>query len=354
MDSRTAIERLEQAPRLGWAERATPLERHPTLAAAAGLRELWCKRDDQTDPVRGGSKARKLDFILARPPYCDAPSWASVGAIGSSHLLSLVDAAIQLDRTVDAFSFWIPPDPGVSRTLQAIATGPSRIHYRRTRLGLALRWPRALTGPRIGGVPVIAAGGTDPVGTLGMVRAGLELAAQLGSTIPPSRLYIAVGSGGAAAGIAIGLGLAGLPIEVHAVAIVEHIFLSRRRLDGLVAATTDELSRFVTIPAGFAPAPLAIRRGSVGRAYGRPTEASAAAAALLRRFGLAGEGIYTGKAFECLRQDVAAGAVSSAIFWMSGSGVSAPAGASEEGCADWTEALPLRLQSDLQRATRSE
>jgi D-cysteine desulfhydrase len=353
VDPRAAIELIERAPRLGWVDEPTPLEPNPTLAEATGLRSLWCKRDDLAEPVRGGAKGRKLDYILARPPYRDAPVWASSGAIGSSHLLSLVDAAASLGRRLDAYSFWIPPTPGALQTLRAIAAASSRLEYRRTRVALALRWPRALFGARIKGVPVVAPGGTDPVGTLGMVRAGLELAAQLPAGAAPSRLYLAVGSGGAAAGVAIGLGLSKIPIEVHAVSIVERVFLSRRRFDGIVRQTLNELSRHFPLPAGFAPAPVVIRRTSLGPGYGRLTEGSTAAASTLVDAGLPGEGIYTGKAFDCLSQDATRGAVTDAIFWLSGSDVGSTPEAAWDQPEGWLERLPSGLQSDLRHAMQT-
>lgn len=350
VDSRTAIDLLDRAPRLGWVNQPTPLESNRSLAAQVGLAELWCKRDDLAGPVRGGSKARKLDFILARAPFRDADSWASSGAIGSSHLLALADAATVLERRVEAYAFWIPPTDTVLATLKAITDGPASIRYQRTRVGLGLRYPNLFVGSRVAGVPVVAPGGTDPIGTLGMVRAGLELAAQLPSE-PPSRLYLAVGSGGAAAGIAIGLGLAEVPIEVHAVSVVERVLLSRARFDRVVRSAVAELSHLMPIPAGFAPAPVVIRSEHLGSGYGVATDASTAAAAQLQGASLPGEGIYTGKAFDCLRADAASGVVDRAVFWMSGSGVAGadPSPAEEPG-SSWQLGLPRRLQVALARA----
>lgn len=80
----------------------TPL---PLLAAELGLAWLGVKRDDQLDALSGGSKPRKLDYLLAAPPFADAPSWAAVGAIGSGNLVALTGAAAVLGRRLDAHVF---------------------------------------------------------------------------------------------------------------------------------------------------------------------------------------------------------------------------------------------------------
>lgn len=321
----TTHEAIDAVPRLGWADTPTPLDPAPGLAAAIGLDELLCKRDDQSGPIRGGTKVRKLDMLLADPRFRDAPSWASVGAVGSSHLLALADAAELLDRELHAYVFWTPVSEGVSESYRALRAGPTRLYTTANRPTLALRWPRALTGPTVGGVPVVPAGGTDPVGTVGTVRAGLELVAQLDALSAdeprPTRLYIAVGSGGAAAGISIGLGLAGVPVEVHAVATVERVFLSRRRLERLQRDAVRLIFGAAGPPAGFAPADVRIRRSFLGRGYGQTTPDSSRCAGLLQAHGLPGEPIYTGKALACLERDACEGEVRRAVFWMTAGGM---------------------------------
>ena len=317
---------LDSIPRLGWPAEPTPLDERPALAAALGLDRLWVKRDDLAGPIRGGSKVRKLDVLLADPRFCEAPAWASVGAIGSSHLLALADAASLMSRSLHAYTFDMPPSHGVQDVVRAISAGSAHVYHRRTRTGLALRWPRAVFGPSIGGVPVIPAGGTDAVGTVGMIRGGLEFVSQIreqASDVLPDRLYIAVGSGGGAAGVSIALGLAHLPIEVHAVSTVERHLLSRRRFDRVVGDAVRLLFRDAGPPTGFAPARVHMRRGFLGRGYGVATADSDGAAARLRAHGLPGEPIYTGKALACLEHDARAGVVQDAVFWMTAGPVSA-------------------------------
>ena len=64
-------------------------------------------------------------------------------------------------------------------------------------------------------------GGSTPLGAVGYVNAGLELAAQVreGLLPEPQAIVLPVGSGGTAAGLALGLGIAGLRSKVVGVAV---------------------------------------------------------------------------------------------------------------------------------------
>src|SRR5919199_4114314 len=79
-------------------------------------------------------------------------------------------------------------------------------------------WLRRLR-PRTHWVP---AGGSSPLGALGHVNAALELAEQVrrGHRPAPARLVVPFGTGGTAAGLALGLALAGLEATVVAVGLL--------------------------------------------------------------------------------------------------------------------------------------
>ncbi len=115
------IDRVEALPRLGWVEASSPVESCSELARAMGLDGLWVKRDDTLGlhhGLHGGTKVRKLDLLLAAPPWRDAPRWASIGAIGSGHLVALSTAARLLDRTLHAHLFWEQPLPALLNHVQ--------------------------------------------------------------------------------------------------------------------------------------------------------------------------------------------------------------------------------------------
>jgi D-cysteine desulfhydrase len=151
---------------------------------------------------------------------------------------------------------------------------------------------------------------------MGTVRAGLELAQQIrdGEIPEPERLYVALGSGGTAIGLAIGLALGGARTQVHAVAVVEHLLSAGPRLHGLTRDALAELARWkIPLPEG--PLPLVVERGHVGRAYAHPTAESLAAVEAIAAEGVHLEPVYTGKAMAALLADARHARPRNVLFW---------------------------------------
>jgi D-cysteine desulfhydrase len=318
------------------------------------LDSLRVKRDDLTQPLGGSSKTRKLDYLLASEPWASASEWAAVGAIGSGQLVSLVSSAKLLDRRVRAYLFWQKPSLQVLASLAFVANGPTSLRYRSSRLALALSWPLALFGSKMGSAVVVPPGATCPIGTLGAVRGGLELARQLTRSDEPlpDRVYVAIGSGGTAVGFAIGLGLGGVRTEVHAVSVVERLFIGKLRLRRHKRQTMKLLR-----PVGLTgeAAPIVLRREFAEPAYGRGSDKSRAATVLLRSDGVPGDEVYTGKAFACLMEDAKSGAVKRPLLLMTNRSdalVGRPGGDRLAGAtaASWLDLLPGPLQARLHRA----
>lgn len=333
---------LDPIPRLGWVVASSPLEDAPGVAASCGLASLRVKRDDLLPPLLGGGKPRKLDFLLAREPFASAPRWAAAGAIGSGALVALCAAARELGRALDAHLFWTAPSDGVLDNLAFTATHAASLTFHASRAELALARPSLLVGGTSRGARVIPPGATTPVGTLGFVRAGLELAAQLreADAPAPTRVYLPLGSGGSAAGLAVGLALAACDVEVVAVAVVERALASRRRLDGLVADVLAELGRWGIAPPPRAPR-LALDHRHAGRGYAVPTAAGLAACAVFREAGVGVEPIYGGKAAAAMLDDARAGRVERAIFWHTARRGPLP------HADDWRSRLPAALRRRL-------
>ncbi|XYH95018.1 hypothetical protein ACMHYB_45525 [Sorangium sp. So ce1128] len=70
MRDAAALRMIDRIPRLGWVGAPSPVAALPRLASALGLDFLGVKRDDLCEPVHGGMKMRKLDYVLAAPPRC--------------------------------------------------------------------------------------------------------------------------------------------------------------------------------------------------------------------------------------------------------------------------------------------
>ncbi|MFT3767084.1 MAG: pyridoxal-phosphate dependent enzyme [Minicystis sp.] len=307
---------LDAIPRLGWVCDPTPITALPRTAASLGLAYLGVKRDNLLDPPFGGSKPRKLDYVLAAPPFTEAPVWSSSGGIGSGSLVALTAAAERLGRRLRAHMFWTPLSDGVADNLAFTASGPSTIFFYESRLRMALRRPSVLLCEREAGIPVLPPGASSPRGDIGTIRAGLELAQQIrDGVIPePDRLYVALGSGGTAVGLAIGLALGGVRTQVTAVSVVEHLLSAGPRLRMLERAAIAELARW-NIPAPALPLPLTIDRAHVGPAYAHPTAESMAAVERMAAEGIHLDPVYTGKAMAALLADAREGGMRNVIFW---------------------------------------
>ena len=338
---------LDPIPRLGWITRPTPVDVLPEAAADLGFGWFGVKRDDQGPALRGGNKTRKLDFLLAAEPFASAPRWASVGAIGSGHLAAMTLAAAELGRSLEAHAFWEPISASVLDNLACIASGPTELIYRRNRLTLALRSTRVVRGLRDGPVPAIPPGGSVPEGVVGIVAGALELAEQIrsGEVPRPDVIFLPWGTGGTAAGIALGMALAGLPVPVRAVATVEPWFVTRAALSRLVRQAITFMAGFgLSPPPDFTLPQVTPVRGFVGRGYGHVSPASEQAVTWLSSRGPAAEPIYGGKALAAMRAQAPEFAGRSVLYWLTSHRGALP---SEP---DWRDRLPAALASRLDRA----
>ncbi|MBT3220165.1 MAG: pyridoxal-phosphate dependent enzyme [Proteobacteria bacterium] len=333
---------LDVIARLGWVEEPTPLLSCDEEASRRALASLTIKRDDLTSPLVGGTKTRKLDFLLASPEWQGQKKWASVGAIGSGHLVALAAAAKELEAHLDAHMFWEPISQGVKENLAFVAGGPTTIRYYGNRISMVLRRPRLVSGGIIGGAKVVPPGASSPIGTLGLVRAGLELADQVaaGELPSPDHLYVAYGSGGTAAGLALGLALGGLRPTIHAVTATERVISTQSRLDQLIAGTEEALKAAGLLSQTVKAAPLTIDRRFLGRGYGRATKASIEACQKWAGvFPL--EPIYSGKAMAALLSDTQELEGQNVLFWVTAHGGALPE------TNDWQQKLPRALSTRL-------
>lgn len=334
-------------PSLGWVQGPSPITHLDALARHLGLGALDVKRDDLLSGLHGGTKVRKLDVLLATPPYETALRFASAGAIGSGHLATCTAAALALGRHLDAHVFFEPLSAGVLENLAFVASGPTTLVAYGSRLELLARRPGLVLSTRADGLPAIAPGATQPAGVAGVARAGLELAEQVrqGVLEAPEVVYCALGSGGTAAGLALGLGLAGVRAEVRAVATVERVLSPTRRVRRLIAEAARWLERRGVRAKAEDAVPVRLVRSQLGTGYGVASAQSLAAVELLRSEGLDLEPIYTGKAFAGLLADAArSGRPRRVLFWNTVH--RGPLGHD----AHWRARLPPRLDRYLERS----
>lgn len=304
-------------PRLGtpprrfdWASLPTAVLRAPWLDA--GNSTVWIKRDDRSSPIYGGGKVRKLQWVLANPPYdTDAPV-LSVGGTGSHHLLALALLLAPLRRELHALVFEQPWTEHVRTNLAVLVSSGAQLWPVATRPQLGWAW----LGYRLWRRPArmgtyMAAGASTALGCFGFVEAGLELAAQVdrGELPRPDVVYLTAGSAGSCAGLLLGLAIAGLPVHVHLVSSVERWAFNTIMLQRKLVAAHAELVRagLVDAPAGgpgrwlrAAGVTFAIDHAEIGGGYGSPTAAALASRGLAARHDLAVETTYTAKCLAAL------------------------------------------------------
>jgi D-cysteine desulfhydrase len=282
----------------------TPVE--PVRELSASGSSLWVKRDDLTHHVYGGNKVRKLEHLLEDARARGAKRLVTIGAVGSHHVLATTYFGKQAGFEIEAV---LVPQPRTEHVLEVL----------RADLGLGLQafpvasWgaaPFAVLARVLAGATLIPLGGSSTVGTLGYVDAGRELAEQVRAGVlpEPDVCVVALGSGGTAAGLAVGFAAAGLATRVVGVSVSAPAWAlrasarylarvcGRKERVGRVCLDTDD--RFL------------------GAGYGSRTPEGDEATALAREHvGLTLDPTYTAKAFASALWFVRARRAPRILYW---------------------------------------
>ena len=284
---------LARLPRAALSTLPTPVE---PLLDAAGDGTFWLKRDDLSSEAVGGNKVRALEFLLGRVQPGDVV--LTIGGEGSTHVLATAFHARRLGAVTHAIR-WRHEMHGVSRAVSARARELcADVTTTHDIVGTALRaaWRRL----RSRGTHWVPMGGSSPLGTLGHVNAGLELACQIrdGLLPPPAHVVVPLGTGGTAAGLALGFAIAGLPTQVVAARIGPRIGANRTRVRSLARATIALIERTTgSRVAALRPDAVHVVHDVYGGAYGRPLPAADEVARRLEVWrGVALDATYSAKA----------------------------------------------------------
>jgi D-cysteine desulfhydrase len=296
-----------KTPRLRLAHLPTPLERHERLAQAFGL-DLWIKRDDCSAGPEAGNKIRKLELLLADARRRGATALVTCGGIQSNHARATALLAARLGlKALLCLRVTEPLDVArgaVERPiglLDRLAGATVRLwtpaEYRDRATGMAAVASELAAA---GEVPyVIPEGGSNGLGALGYALAMREVRSQLDVGLAGGRPFDAIvhacGSGGTAAGIALGASAFDVAEEVRAIAVCDDAPTFHAR----IAAIVDE-ARAIEPGLGRA-ARLIVDDTEKGPAYGVASEAHKVLLVRVARLsGLCLDPVYTGKAFAAL------------------------------------------------------
>ncbi|GIW71903.1 MAG: 1-aminocyclopropane-1-carboxylate deaminase [Planctomycetota bacterium] len=302
-------------PAAGLGSYPSPVERLRAVERAAGLvpgTELWIKRDDLAGAPLGLAKVRKLEQLLGAALAVGAREVVTLGPLGSNHALATALAARRLGLRARLLLWPEAVTPRVELLLRAMHALGARLELLGELGEHALLEQSARRGVRAWSAPApqsffLPPAGTDAVGASGYVECALELEeARAQGVLPvPDFVHVAGGTGGVAAGLAVGLALAGPPLanaQVVAVRAVGEgvlglgrLVLWARRIQARLEALGAPRAAF----GGRALQPRAFRilHGHAGGGYAVPTaEAEAAAALFARAAGIALDPVYTAKA----------------------------------------------------------
>lgn len=291
--------------RLG--ESPTPVRELAGLSAE-GAAPVWIK-DDGVYGRHSGNKARKLEWLLGNARRRGHTTIITGGAIGTNHGLAAALYGRELGMRTVLILVPQPEDGHVQAQMRRIRESGAELHHAAgTARGFALATSLMIrrAGPGLRLPYLILPGGSVPLGCIGYVEAGLELGRQVaaGEMPEPSHVVVTLGSGGTAAGLLLGLKLAGLRSRLVGVLVNDLTPVSARSVARL-ARRTQRLIRRRSV--GSPPPEVEMHDSDIdvetawlGRGYGHATPDGAEAIKAFGGEGVVLEPVYTAKAAAAL------------------------------------------------------
>lgn len=339
------------AERLPWqalADLPTALESARRFGAALGIPSLLIKRDDLSGRPYGGNKVRKLEYLLGDALVRGCDTVLTFGAAGSNHALATAIYARQLGLNCHAVISDQLQTPWVADTLRwhlqlGTQLTPAADYAQMLETAANIRAQHPGGADRLYEIPW---GGSSPLGTIGFVAAGIEIAAQLADLgiQGPVRIYLACGTMGSVAGLVLGLYLAGSDATVVGVPILPLERVAAPAVAALGKAAHEEMrQRDASLPS--CPELLSrfeFRSGFLGAGYAQVTPEGLEAMHLASDLAsLKVETTYTAKALACLIADARSGRLAgyTPVFWQTWNSQPKPPGLDAVDVARWPGAL---------------
>ncbi len=236
--------------RLRLAHLPTPIAHDERLSSMLGV-DLWIKRDDMTGGAEAGNKIRKLEFLLRDALDRGARHVVTCGGIQSNHAraTAILSRRLGLECTL------------LLRVVSGEASGPERdadlaslplsgnvlldrLVAARVRTITPDQYARRNTcmmqvAAELGSAYVIPEGGSNGLGAFGYVEAMREVREQIdlglaGARAPFEFVVHACGSGGTAAGVALGCAEHGTAARVLAIAVCDDAAYFERAIAAII------------------------------------------------------------------------------------------------------------------------
>ena len=316
---------IESIPYLSLGNFPTPVQRLSNLEHALGLKSLWIKRDDLSGRLGGGNKVRKLEYTFAaaqtHPNGGERKTLFTIGPTGSNHVRATAVYGKASGFRVECLLFKQPRTEYSEINYRTICENATRVYEVRYMSTMFARYAyeQMKTVLGIGGERYfIPAGGSSPLGSIGYVKAVLELKSQIEADILPEPrfIFVPVGTCGTIAGLIVGARLTGLRTQIVGIRVADGVVanswaISRmvRRILRLVGAADADYVN---------PRRIELWHSDFGKGYAIPTEAGMRAVALMAEHeGITLENTYTGKTFAGLTHYIKAHGWESEhiLFW---------------------------------------
>lgn len=263
-------------------------------------RDIWIKREDLCGVALGGNKVRKLEYLLAEAQNHGCDTVFTTGGAQSYHAMLTAACAARIGMRCVLFL-----KRGVTRQRGCLAL--DRLFGAEIRLCDtdqysaiydqmdALEAELSAQGRKCFAIP---AGGSTPLGTIGYVGCAEEIAAQCDSA---GHLVCAVGSGGTAAGLALGAKLHLPGVRVTGVSV------DRDPFENIVPQLAEDAAALLDMPLSLNDGDLRIVP-RMGDGYGIPNPADLPYMEELARLeGILLDPVFTGKAWAGLMELLKAG-----------------------------------------------
>jgi len=271
----------------------------------SGPADIWLKDEGAFgDGGWGGNKVRKLEWLIPEAKRRGRSTILTVGGLGTNWGLACALYGREHGLKTVLALIDQPVDEHVEAQMERLQASGAEIHFTHSKARTIATVPWLIMRHRPYFLP---AGGSSPVGTLGAVEIGLELASQVrnGDIPEPSHVVTAVGSGGTAAGLLLGLELAGLDTKVVAVVVNDTLRLDSKTLLKLSKRTAALLKSRGADLGGrqVKPDRLIVIKEQLGAGYGHTTpQAESARQIASAQADLELDPVYTAKAMAGLLQ----------------------------------------------------
>jgi D-cysteine desulfhydrase len=306
---------MADLPRVPLVHAPTPLVKRSSLDALLSL-DLWIKRDDVTGGAEAGNKLRKLELLLGDAIARGSDTVITCGGLQSNHArataltcAALGLSAVLLLRVEDPLRTRLPRSGNV--LLDRLAGADVRLvshaeYSQRSAVMEGVASELRVKGRR---PYVVPEGGSNGLGSLGYVACMREVREQIrfglaGNGLPFDVVVHACGSGGTAAGVALGASRHEVAASVRAMAVCDDTAYFERTITRIVSEARAWDSSLGS------PAPLVVDDSAKGPAYAVSTrEQRELIVEVARASGLVLDPVYTGKAMYGLKQAVKRGDV---------------------------------------------